>query len=180
MHPTIMTVSGRYFNIAEPETTPVTVTEIAHALSHICRYTGHTARFYSVAQHSVAVSHLVPPEHALAGLMHDAAEAFIGDVSSPLKRMLPDYQVIEKRVEAAVFACFGLPPHLHESVKWADLVMLAAEKRDLLPAHGPSGAWDVIRNVIPRSEVVKPQRPEDARQSFLDRYHDLVGFEEVA
>lgn len=168
--PTILLLSGEYFDLAEPEACAFQVSDIAHALGNICRFTGHTQRFYSVAEHSVICSHMVPPEDAMAALMHDAAEAFIGDVSSPLKSLLPDYKAVERRVEQAVWSRLGLPLTLPPSVKIADRRALAVEQRVCM------GNGDEWGNGEPSDEdcaLIRFLSPEDARAAFLDRYHDL-------
>ncbi len=171
MAPSIMLYSGAFFDFLNPEVSAFTIDDIAHALSHICRFTGHCDKFYSVAQHSVLVSHLVPPELAFEGLMHDAAEAFLGDVSSPLKQMLPDYQAIEKRIEAAVFGRFGLPAKLPPEVKHADMVALVTEKRDLMDDRED---WPAYSHIVPNLAKISPWQPGSAKAMFLFRFENIM------
>lgn len=168
----ITTGSGGRFDYEAPELTEIHISDIAHALSQICRFTGHTRRFYSVAQHSVLVSRLVPPEHALAGLLHDAHEAFVGDVATQLKELLPTYRAIEARAWEAVATRFGVDPILPACVKRADIIALATERRDLLPHDGR--VWAILANVVPCVERIEPLSPEAAEALFLSRYRAIT------
>lgn len=181
MNPTIQLASGGYWDIWDPESTlgVVDIETIAHALSNICRFTGHTRKFYSVAQHAVLCSRIEPEKYAYAKLMHDIAEAMLNDVASPLKRLLPDYKNIEANNEGALLPHFGIDhadTDLHHEVKRADLVMLATEKRDLMPAC-PDGAteWVWLRqggfHSLP--DVIRPWGHVKSKHAFLARFYDL-------
>jgi hypothetical protein len=171
-HAGITTHSGFLFDFNEPEEAIFSIADIAHALSHICRFAGHTREFYSVAQHSVLVADQLPPHLKLAGLLHDAAEAFLGDVSSPLKAMLPDYRAIEARVEAVVLQQFGLAPTLPPEVKAVDLAVLVTEQRDLMP--GRAADWAARSGAQPYAFEIVPLAAEQARALFMQRYQELI------
>ena len=168
--PEILTAYGTYFDFKNPSKSEIHIVSIAHALSHICRFTGHTREFYSVAQHCVMVSQIVPPELALAGLLHDAAEAYLGDVSKPLKMILPDYLEIEKIVEKAVFTHFkiGNTPY-HAEIKRADAKMYLTERRDLMP----SAPEQLLHGISPLQDRLIPLNSYSARRLFLQRFQYL-------
>lgn len=171
MRTSIKLFGGTYFDFIAPWTSKFSIEDIAHALSNICRFNGQCHTFYSVAQHSVLVSRVVPTEHAFAGLMHDAAEAFVGDVAKPLKMLLPDYQMIEDRVEALVLARFGLPVKLDPCVKHADRILLRTEQRDLIFSEGDN--WLLTEGLEPMAERIEPLLPVEAKRLFLARYAEL-------
>jgi hypothetical protein len=168
--PTILLHGGSYFDFEAPETSAFSIDDIAHGLSQICRFTGQCGAFYSVAEHSIHVSRLVPPEHALAGLLHDAAEAFLGDVSKPLKTMMPDYRAIEKRVEWAVLARFRVA-FMPDCVKHADRIMLLTEQRALM---ANADLWPDLAEVEAIDLALPCWPPSQAKRAFLRRFRELA------
>lgn len=166
---TILTHRGTYFDITDPANSPIDIDDIAHALGHICRYTGHTQSFYSVAEHSVLVSRVVRPDLALAGLLHDASEAYITDISRPLKMLLPDYRRIEAAVEEVVLGHFGLSVPLPPEVKVADHAVLLAEQRQVMfNQEGWSDDSEMADVTIGCLD------PMSAKDQFLVRFYELV------
>lgn len=176
IRPDILTQSGNYFDFLNPERCEIHIEDIAHALSHICRFNGHVREFYSVAQHSVHVSKVIEwldPSAQMEGLLHDSAEAYIGDITRPLKQLLPEYKVIEERVERAIFPIFGIAYPLSKAVKTADLILLATEQRDLMPEHDDE--WALIKDIKPMQEHIVPWTPDKAFRRFMERYEELGG-----
>lgn len=184
MQPYIMTASGEDFWFLNPTLEMIHTEDIASALSKICRYTGHCRHFYSVAQHSVIVSHLVSEEQALEGLLHDASEAYLGDMSAPLKRKLPEYQAIEGIVESAIAAKFGLMYSLDlgwpSAVKKADISALALEKKMLLPES--KTPWGILEGVECPDEKLLHRcwQPIEAEFRFLQRFYELTSTDVAA
>ncbi len=174
MNPTILTIEGEYFDFTAPEKWRGSIQTVAHALAHICRFGGHTKRFYSVAQHCVLMSYIVPPKHALHALLHEAGEPFAGDMPAPLKMLLPEYKAIEKRIEAAVLARFDLEPTLPACIKEADHIMLATEQRDLMVQKGKE-IWTRLDGVQPLKKRIWAWPIFWARWRFIWRYRELVG-----
>lgn len=177
---TFPTFSGVRFNLDDPRPEDVRGADIAHALSRICRYGGHVGEHYSVAQHSTMVAWRVRTtnpgdlELELAALLHDGAEAYVGDVIRPLKRLIGDaYMRLETRVADAVFRAFGLDPALasHAAIVAADMWVYALERRDV--AAPPGDLWDVPHVELP-PERLTPLRAELASCIFYDRLVDLV------
>lgn len=167
--PDIMTVSGKFFEFLNPQPEQIDINDIAHALSMKCRFAGHTLRFYSVAQHSVHVSYNCDPADALAGLLHDAAEAYLVDMPKPVKKFLPEYQMIEDRVQRAIFETFGLSTIEPSSVKRADARMLATEGRDVCAPGWEF--WGLTEK--PYDFHIVPMGQEWCRRKFLERFYQL-------
>lgn len=171
--PVVQLYSGAMFNLLEPDCSEINIEDIAHSLSNQCRFNGHTKRFYSVAQHSVLVSYLVEPSQALAALMHDSAEAYYGDIPTPLKRLLPLIEQKEAETLKLIFNLIGLPYPLTPEIHHADKQMLAAEVNQLLnPAHEPE-YWQCIAHITPPTTKIFTLTPRLAEKLFLGRFYQL-------
>lgn len=166
----ITTYSGGKFWPLDPQPEDVLLEDVAHALSLLCRFTGHVARFYSVAEHSVLVSRLVPRRLALAGLLHDAAEAYVADVSSPVKHSeeFAAYRTIEQRIQAAVYRRFGVPEEMNPEVHRVDGMLCSTEAR-LLFREPP--VWALATQSVPAPVV--GLAPRAAERLFLERFEEV-------
>ncbi|EOH6333337.1 TPA: HD family hydrolase [Citrobacter koseri] len=175
----IQTLSGKQFNYQDATIDDIEIEDIATALSHICRFAGHLPEFYSVAQHSVLCSKLVPEEFAFEALMHDAAEAYCQDIPAPLKALLPDYRRIETFVDGLIRFKYDLPLTQSAIVKYADLTMLATERRDLDIDDGTQ--WPILEG-IPTSDIIQiiPLRPGQAYGLFMTRFNELMELRQCA
>ncbi len=152
----IRTVSGLYVNVFEPTPEMICIEDIAHALSHQCRFSGHLQEFYSVAQHSVMVASLVSDENKFDALMHDASEAYLLDIPTPIKAKLEHYKDLEHKLMKVIADKFGFKFPFDAEVKKADAEMLQIEWHSLMIGDTPS---------------IYPLPPNRAKEQFLDWYH---------
>lgn len=147
------------------------IKEIAHALSNLCRFNGHCRFFYSVAEHCVNVSKHAPDEFALWGLLHDAAEAYVGDHVTPLKTQQQKEieRDINERIALAFNLQFPIPKEIHE----IDLRMLATEAYELMPSKGTY--WSLLIDVPRIDDVsIAGREPWFAKEEFLLRFEELT------
>lgn len=165
----MQTFTGRQFWPVDPRADEVCIEDIAHALSMMCRYSGHCLRFYSVAEHSVLLARAASPENALWALLHDAAEAYVVDVPRPLKPFLPGYREAEAKVMEAVCDRFGLGLAMPAEVKALDNGILGDEQRQNMSA--PPAPWYHIGEPI--GAVLHFWTPEQAEAEFLAEFHRL-------
>jgi uncharacterized protein len=170
--PAISTRSGRRLYLHDPNPSQILIEDIAHGLAHQCRFNGQTNQFYSVAQHSVIVASILPPPLKLAGLLHDAAEAYLGDIVQPLKTLLPEFEAIETRFAQVIGQRFKVDLSHHPEIKKADLIALATERRDLMPMEIVE--WETLIGVRPLRQSITPLHPIQAKAQFIEHYFKLT------
>lgn len=192
---TIKLHSGKWFRpLARKYPGEILIEDIAHSLAHVCRFNGHTRTFYSVADHSIRVAEALPDKLKLWGLLHDAAEAYLGDVVGPIKdrffiklnhphgeQYLPGgrrmshvetFSNAEDRVLRRVALAFGLGWPIPERVKTADLVLLLTELRDLMDVENPA-ELEGFGDLEPQIQTITPRSIEESRADFLATFARL-------
>ncbi len=181
--PTIMTYTGRTIDFLNPEPAEISIEDIAHGLAQECRFARQCRTHYSVAQHSVHVASMMQQselwgdglqtskEVIKMALLHDAAEAYLGDVPRPLKKLLPDYRQIEDRVHAAIASRFNLAlTYVPKSVKDFDAAILGAEGKALMPS-----GWDDFSGFPIGNIEIVPLPAMAAKEMFLLWFEMLFG-----
>ena len=165
----MLTYTGRVYWPMDPRPCEVNIEDIAHALAYQCRYGGHTSEYYSVAEHCVLVSRLLPEKLKFVGLMHDATEAYVSDVPRPLKPYLTNYAEIEARNWEAIGTAFGLPELLPPEVDDLDRRMCLLEMNWLMPKSPlPLGIEGVAPNIC-----LERWSPGAAKEAFLVEFDHL-------
>lgn len=181
----IRTYSGGYFYPAHPELLVPRINDIAHALSRVCRYNGHLWDFYSVAQHSLLVEAYSTKamlkenpniekrslkKFSMQALLHDASEAYLPDMPSPVKQFLPDFKVLEKKVMTQIFRCFDVPENIHAIIKEVDRDIRILEMRYMQD-------WKEGKEVADLDSVgvgmIHALLPHEAKDRFLARYYQI-------
>jgi 5'-deoxynucleotidase YfbR-like HD superfamily hydrolase len=171
----IQTYTGKAFYVLDPQVADIDIKDIAHALSMQCRFTGHSRYFYSVAEHSVGVSKNGPKEFALWGLLHDASEAYLTDLSRPLKQysdLGARYREVEDRLMAVICEHFGLQLQEPPEVKVADKRMFQTERRFLM--RDSASRWNETEEPYDNYRIVA-MYPNDAERAFYKRFEEITG-----
>jgi hypothetical protein len=187
--PYFITFSGNRYHFLDPDLGEITIWDIAHSLALQCRYAGHSPLFYSVAEHAVLVSQVVPQELALAGLMHDATEAYVSDLIRPCKltlramrgaelratgRFAPsDYDKLESIAWTAIAARFDLPPAIPATVMKAD--KMVGQRECLAMGRPDYGTGHEGEYHEPADVGLRFLSPAEAEDLFLARWQELTG-----
>ena len=154
----IRTYSGKVFDLKILDPESICIEDIGHSLAYTARFGGHLSELYSVGQHSIHVMAQCRKELKLAALLHDASEAYLGDMPSPFKKMMPDYKKLEHNVMIAISKKFGFDYPLHEEIKSADHAYLNLE-------------WEAFVN---RSIFMEVWKPEETKARFIQMYNSLI------
>lgn len=167
-----LTFTGKQFYPLDPRPEDICIQDIAHALALTCRFGGHSVFHYSVAQHSILVSSKLPQHLKLVGLLHDATEAYLGDMVRPLKLQMPEYQKVEDALWKVIALKFGLPEEIPDEVKFHDNCALITERRDVC-THSDH-RWSLQDTHPPYEESICPWDAATAKNDFLYQFKRLT------
>lgn len=156
----IRTFSGQFVNLTDPDPSTINIIDIAHSLGNLCRFAGHTINFYSVAEHSIQCANLLDDQNKLAGLLHDASEAYLMDIPRPLKALLPGYKALEDKFMQVIANKFGFEYPLSQEVVGIDNFMLEYEWSNYVLSS---------KGILRASHM----NPDLAAAEFLKAYHML-------
>lgn len=182
MDANIVTYTGKVFDLLNPKPEMVCIEDIAHSLAYQCRYGGHAKFFYSVAQHCVLMARNRDlPGDPLQKLLHDAAEAYIGDLISPWKKLLwvsdggngASVHRFEQEIQEVIREALGVDLNPSAEVKTSDKIMMATEIQDLMPTMPDGFDWGVDLNTAVK-EIIGPWGCRWAERQFLDTYHQIT------
>jgi hypothetical protein len=182
--PFIQTLSGRRVNPLDASAADIDPADVARALAHICRFGGHSRHFYSVAQHSVIVCDLLEaegatPDELMAALLHDASEAYLGDLPHPIKHrseLGAAFKAAEKRLEAVIAERFALPD-ASARVKPLDRALLATERKVFSDV---SWHWPELDGAHELDLKIEAWAPERAHEEFTRRYERIDALRRAA
>lgn len=167
----IETYTGKKIDFFDPRPEQIDIEDIIHGLSRIARFSGQTKEDYTVGQHTLNVVRILPSQHRLQGFLHDAAEAYIGDMPTPFKRKMPDFIALESRIWCAIADRFKVDIVLHPAVKQADGVMLMSERDVLKPAVTDWGVLeDNLRVDVKFRGMQSVQTRDNLRAVWKDIY----------
>lgn len=185
---TIETNSGRFIDLYSPDPSDIWISDIAHHLAAVCRFGGACDPWYSVAEHSCLVARLMLARGLhwriqLAGLLHDAHEAYIGDLQSPLKAMFStgEYSDIAYRFDLVIAAKFdlALTELWSPQVKEFDNFAGSIEAHWLMPSQGRTEHWIRPNKIEPDDPVLFRYRPightpREAKSNFFATFNKII------
>lgn len=165
------TYTGKAFHFDEMDPDSICIEDIAHALSNICRFSGHCPRHYSVAQHSMLVASLCPENMRLTALLHDATEAYIGDMVTPLKRIIPEFKDYEEALWFIIALKFKIQIDIPEEVHQADAAALSIEAKYLMGVNPELWGLQPAAKTFSSEFGVEKMSPKQAEKLFLKEYY---------
>lgn len=174
--PWLQSMSGRIINPTLLDINDVDIDDIAHSLSHLVRFTGHCAKPYTVAQHSVLVSLICNPVFAREALLHDAAEAYVNDLNTPVKRLLPKYEELEDDIIHVIYKKYGLAVSVPDDVITADQKMFRLEVLRFFPNGCPLWRHYKVQPqeyIDSQVKITTVWDHHEAKMQFLARYNVL-------